>query len=160
MRKILFTTIIAGLGITGASAQDAFVYSSGSDKPIATVTNLQRIEFNTDAIDIIDVKGEKTSQPLGGVDYILFYNKEIVNSIRTTARTSCVNIAFDGKYVSVESAEAISQVDVFSSDGVKVASATPNTKSAKLSLENATAGVYIVKATDGKAATTSEIVKK
>ncbi len=161
MRKILIIVAFAALGFTGASAQDVYVYNASSNTPLLSVNNLQSIVFGEGSIDFFQSKVEaSTSVPLSSIDYMLFYNREIVNSVRPTAAAQGINFAFDGKNVSVESAETISRIEVYSSDGVKVASVTPKAKSAKVSVSSQPAGVYLVKATAGKATATSEIVKK
>lgn len=161
MRKTLVTVVFAGLCLTGASAQDVFVYNAGSERPLLTVNNLQRIEFGEGAISFFQTNAaEGTPMDLNSIDYMLFYNREILNSVRPTAKSEGVNISYDGKNVSVESVENISSIDVYSSDGVKVATVSPKAKSAKVSLASKPAGVYIVKATAGKSTAKSEIVKK
>lgn len=160
MRKSLFTFATVCLGITAASAQDVYVYKADSGQPLASVSNVQRIEFNSGAIDIVSKDGVQKNVSLDALDYLLFYNKEIVNSVRNASTSRNVSISFDGKLVSVESAETISKVEVYTSDGIKYASVSPKAKSAKLSAVSYPAGVYIVKAVAGKETATSEIVKK
>lgn len=160
MRKILFTFATVCLGITAASAQDVYVYKAENSQPLASVSNIQRIEFNSGAIDIVPKQGEPKNVSLDAFDYLLFYNREIVNSIRNASTSKNVTISFDGEQASVESAEVISNVEVYTSDGIKYASMTPNAKSAKFSTASYPAGVYIVKAVAGKEVATNKIVKK
>ncbi len=160
MRKILFTFATVCLGITAASAQDVYVYKADSSQPLASVSNVQRIEFNSGAIDIVSKDGVQKNVSLDALDYLLFYNKEFVNSVRNASTSKNIAISFDGKQVSVESAETISKVEVYTSDGIKYASVSPKAKSARLSTASYPAGVYIVKAVAGKEAAINEIVKK
>lgn len=162
MAKKIYALALAGLCAASVSAQDVFVYNAETQKPLLTVGNLQRIEFNDGALNLVGANGTANSVQLAGVDYVLFYNRAMVNNIRkASAAASGVKISLSGKNVLVESAEAaISRVDVYSSDGVKVASVSPNAKSASVSIGSQAPGIYIVKVVAGKASTTSEIIKK
>lgn len=160
MRKTLFTFATVCLGITAASAQDVYVYKAENSQPLASVSNVQRIEFNSGAIDIVSKDGKLKNVSLDALDYLLFYNKEIVNSIRNASASKNITVSFDGEQVSIESADIISNVEVYTSDGIKYASLSPKAKSAKISTASYPAGVYIVKAVAGKEAATNEIVKK
>lgn len=162
MAKKIYALALAGLCAASVSAQDVFVYNAETQKPLLTVGSLQRIEFNDGALNLVAADGTANSVQLAGVDYLLFYNRETVNSIRSaSAAAAGLRISLSGKDVLVESAEAaISRVDVYSSDGVRVASASPNSRSASVSIGSQAPGVYIVKAVAGKASATSEIIKK
>lgn len=160
MRKFLFTLATVCLGTAAASAQDVYVYNAGNSRPLASVGNVQRIEFNSGAINIVPKQGEPKNVSLDAFDYLLFYNRETVNSIRNASTSKNVAISFDGEQVSVESAEVISNVEVYTSDGIKYASITPKAKSAKFSTASYPAGVYIVKAVAGNEVATNEFVKK
>ena len=148
MRKTLFTITASLLGLASASAQDVYVYKAGDPNALCGVTNVQRIEFNENALSFVP-KNESESKEinLADIDYLLFYNKEI-------------NISFDGESVSVESSNALSSIEVYTTDGVKYVSSSPKSKHAKLSTVSFPAGVYIVKAVAGKEVTATEIVKK
>ena len=125
------------------------------------VTNVQRIEFNENALSFVPKnKSESKEINLADIDYLLFYNKEIVNSIRNASNSKEINISFDGESVSVESSNALSSIEVYTTDGVKYVSLSPKSKHVKLSTVSFPAGVYIVKAVAGKEVTATEIVKK
>ena len=158
MRKTLFTITASLLGLASASAQDVYVYKAGDPNALCGV---QRIEFNENALSFVP-KNESESKEinLADIDYLLFYNKEIVNSIRNASNSKEINISFDGESVSVESSNALSSVEVYTTDGVKYVSSSPKSKHAKLSTVSFPAGVYIVKAVAGKEVTATEIVKK
>lgn len=161
MRKTLFTITASLLGLASASAQDVYVYKAGVPNALCGVTNIQRIEFNENALSFVPKnKSESKEINLADIDYLLFYNKEIVNSIRNASNSKEINISFDGESVSVESSNALSSVEVYTTDGVKFVSSSPKSKHAKLSTVSYPAGVYIVKAVAGKEVTATEIVKK
>lgn len=161
MRKTLFTITASLLGLASASAQDVYVYKAGVPNALCGVTNVQRIEFNENALSFVPKnKSESKEINLADIDYLLFYNKEIVNSIRNASNSKEINISFDGESVSVESYNALSSVEVYTTDGVKYVSLSPKSKHVKLSTVSFPAGVYIVKAVAGKEVTATEIVKK
>mgnify|MGYP003290092132 FL=1 len=161
MRKTLFTITASLLGLASASAQDVYVYKAGVPNALCGVTNVQRIEFNENALSFVPKnKSESKEINLADIDYLLFYNKEIVNSIRNASNSKEINISFDGESVSVESSNALSSVEVYTTDGVKYVSLSPKSKHTKLSTVSYPAGVYIVKAVAGKEVTATEIVKK
>lgn len=161
MRKTLFTITASLLGLASASAQDVYVYKAGVPNALCGVTNVQRIEFNENALSFVPKnKSESKEINLADIDYLLFYNKEIVNSIRNASNSKEINISFDGESVSVESSNALSSVEVYTTDGVKYVSLSPKSKHVKLSTVSYPAGVYIVKAVAGKEVTATEIVKK
>ena len=161
MRKTLFTITASLLGLASASAQDVYVYKAGDPNALCGVTNVQRIEFNENALSFVPKnKSESKEINLADIDYLLFYNKEIVNSIRNASNSKEINISFDGESVSVESSNALSSVEVYTTDGVKYVSSSPKSKHAKLLTVSFPAGVYIVKAVAGKEVTATEIVKK
>lgn len=161
MRKTLFTITASLLGLASASAQDVYVYKAGVPNALCGVTNVQRIEFNENALSFVPKnKSESKEINLADIDYLLFYNKEIVNSIRNASNSKEINISFDGESVSVESYNALSSVEVYTTDGVKYVSLSPKSKHTKLSTVSFPAGVYIVKAVAGKEVTATEIVKK
>lgn len=161
MRKILFTLAFACIGIAGASAQDVYFYSNGSNTSLLTGNNVQRIEFNDGAVAVILADGTKLGElATTAFDYFLFYNKEIVNNIKSASSAEGIEITYDGvKDVTVKSAETISSIDVYSADGVMIASVSPKAKSAKISLASYAAGVYLVKASAGNGTATCKIVK-
>lgn len=161
MRKTLFTITASLLGLASASAQDVYVYKAGDPNALCGVTNVQRIEFNENALSFVpkNKSGSKEIN-LADIDYLLFYNKEIVNSIRNASNSKEINISFDGESVSVESSNALSSIEVYTTDGVKYVSLSPKSKHVKLSTVSYPAGVYIVKAVAGKEVTATEIVKK
>ena len=161
MRKTLFTITASLLGLASASAQDVYIYKAGDPNALCGVTNVQRIEFNENDLTFFQ-KNDSGSFgfDLASVDYLLFYKKEIVNSIRNASNSKEINISYDGKNVSVESSNALSSVEVYTTDGVKYVALSPKSKNAKLSTVSYPAGVYIVKAVAGKEVTTTEIVKK
>ena len=161
MRKSLFTITASLLGLASASAQDVYVYKAGVPNALCGVTNVQRIEFNENALSFVPKnKSESKEINLADIDYLLFYNKEIVNSIRNASNSKEINISFDGESVSVESSNALSSIEVYTTDGVKYVSLSPKSKHVKLSTVSYPAGVYIVKAVAGKEVTATEIVKK
>ena len=161
MRKTLFTITASLLGLASASAQDVYVYKAGVPNALCGVTNVQRIEFNENALSFVPKnKSESKEINLADIDYLLFYNKEIVNSIRNASNSKEINISFDGESVSVESSNALSSIEVYTTDGVKYVSLSPKAKHVKLSTVSYPAGVYIVKAVAGKEVTATEIVKK
>lgn len=161
MRKTLFTITASLLGLASASAQDVYVYKAGVPNALCGVTNVQRIEFNENALSFVPKnKSESKEINLADIDYLLFYNKEIVNSIRNASNSKEINISFDGESVSVESYNALSSIEVYTTDGVKYVSLSPKSKHVKLSTVSYPAGVYIVKAVAGKEVTATEIVKK
>ncbi len=161
MRKTLFTITASLLGLASASAQDVYVYKAGVPNALCGVTNVQRIEFNENALSFVPKnKSESKEINLADIDYLLFYNKEIVNSIRNASNSKEINISFDGESVSVESSNALSSIEVYTTDGVKYVSLSPKSKHVKLSTVSYPAGVYIVKAVAGKEVTATEIVKK
>ena len=161
MRKTLFTITVSLLGLASASAQDVYVYKAGVPNALCGVTNVQRIEFNENALSFVPKnKSESKEINLADIDYLLFYNKEIVNSIRNASNSKEINISFDGESVSVESSNALSSIEVYTTDGVKYVSLSPKSKHVKLSTVSYPAGVYIVKAVAGKEVTATEIVKK
>ena len=133
MRKTLFTITASLLGLASASAQDVYVYKAGVPNALCGVTNVQRIEFNENALSFVPKnKSESKEINLADIDYLLFYNKEIVNSIRNASNSKEINISFDGENVSVESSNALSSVEVYTTDGVKYVSLSPKSKHAKL----------------------------
>ena len=161
MRKTLFTITASLLGLASASAQDVYVYKAGVPNALCGVTNVQRIEFNENALSFVPKnKSESKEINLADIDYLLLYNKEIVNSIRNASNSKEINISFDGESVSVESSNALSSIEVYTTDGVKYVSLSPKSKHVKLSTVSYPAGVYIVKAVAGKEVTATEIVKK
>lgn len=161
MRKTLFTITASLLGLASASTQDVYVYKAGVPNALCGVTNVQRIEFNENALSFVPKnKSESKEINLADIDYLLFYNKEIVNSIRNASNSKEINISFDGESVSVESSNALSSIEVYTTDGVKYVSLSPKSKHVKLSTVSFPAGVYIVKAVAGKEVTATEIVKK
>lgn len=161
MRKTLFTITASLLGLASASAQDVYVYKAGVPNALCGVTNVQRIEFNENALSFVPKnKSESKEINLADIDYLLFYNKEIVNSIRNASNSKEINISFDGESISVESSNALSSIEVYTTDGVKYVSLSPKSKHVKLSTVSYPAGVYIVKAVAGKEVTATEIVKK
>lgn len=161
MRKTLFTITASLLGLASTSAQDVHVYKAGDSQALFGVTNVQRIEFNENAISFFSTDDSYPREiGLTEVDYLLFYDKEIVNSIRNASNSKEINISFDGQNVFVESSNTLSNVEVYTTDGVKYVSLSPKSKHAKLSTVSYPAGVYIVKAVAGKEITTTEIVKK
>ena len=88
MRKTLFTITASLLGLASASAKDVYVYKAGVPNALCGVTNVQRIEFNENALSFVP-KNESESKKinLADIDYLLFYNKEIVNSIRNASNS-------------------------------------------------------------------------
>ena len=160
MRKILFTLAFAGLCAAGAQAQDVYVYQNGNPDAIGSMKNLQRISFLESGISLVPKTGDAKEFNTKDVDYMLFYEKGTQVGIRPAASAGGINIAYDGAAVSVEASEPISSIDIYAADGVRVSSAAPKAKSAKLSTASLAKGVYIVKATAGKATATSEIIKK
>lgn len=143
MRKTLFTITASLLGLASASAQDVYVYKAGVPNALCGVTNVQRIEFNENALSFVPKnKSESKEINLADIDYLLFYNKEIVNSIHNASNSKEINISFDGESVSVESSNALSSIEVYTTDGVKYVSSSPKSKHAKLSTVSFPAGVY------------------
>ena len=76
MRKTLFTITASLLGLASASAQDVYVYKAGVPNALCEVTNVQRIEFNENALSFVPKnKSESKEINLADIDYLLFYNK-------------------------------------------------------------------------------------
>lgn len=159
MRKRFFASALAGLCLATVSAQDVFVYNAQTSTPTMSLGNLQRIEFNEGSLNFVMADGTSQNAPLATVDYMLFFNREMLNSVRQTPETDGVRFSFNGSELEVQGAEPVSRLEVFTSDGVRVATVAPESRRATVSLAAQAPGVYIVRAVAGKAVATSEILK-
>lgn len=157
---ILFLVSLVTFCINTATAQNVYVYKGTDATPVSTLQNVDKITFGETSVDFLVESGNTTFFALDDLDYFLFYDREQYVGIteiagNKNARISCVN-----DVVTIESDENIASANIYTTDGIIIASAKPNANTATLSLAKYSKGIYIIKVEAGGKTITQKLIKK
>lgn len=140
MKKVLLLSC-AALCTAFSWAFNVHFFAKDAAAPAKSVENATKIIFNTGTITVVNTGGESVKVENSLFDYFKFDTEAGVVSEKVNSRTA-INV--EGTTLMINADKKISKVALFAIDGKTVKTITPDSEDVTISLEDLSAGVYIV----------------
>lgn len=162
--KYLMLGALLSLSAVGASASDVYFYNAKSASPFAVKSDVRRLTFTPYHISVVFNDGRKTEYvELDEVEYFSFFDAS-ASSIEHVGNTempdgTTFHSTADG--VTAVSSEPIESLEVYSMNGLKVASShSVSVCEATISLGGCPSGLYFAKAVAGGKVSVFKFLKR
>lgn len=161
-KNLLSIVLCTSLFSVCAFGKDVYVYNTGEKEPVQTLKKTRKISFESDRMDVWDTENNLTSVNFSDFSFLTFQPKEIKDpsslpSVSENQPVICIDALGALK---IQSQEAITKVELYTVQGVKVQEYAPMQMSFSTSVSDKPSGVYVLRVSLGEKIITSKFVKK
>lgn len=156
--KLLTITFIISCLIS-IEGKNVYIYNEKSDKPISTFTNVRKITFTENTMNITESNDKTSKVPLSDFDLFTFIEK-VVSSVEIPSKSNTIVYIDTNNILSIKTDNTIDNVEIFSVNGNKILRSIPLSSTFTYSLASYPAGLYIVKTSIGEKQEFHKIIKK
>lgn len=156
--KLLTITFIISCLIS-TEGKNVYIYNKKSDKPVNTFTNVRKITFTENTMNITESNDKTSEIPLSDFDLFTFIEK-VISSVEMPSKSNTIVYIDTNNILSIKTDNTIDSVEIFSVNGSKILSSIPVSRTFTYSLASYPDGLYIVKTSTGEKQECHKIIKK